>query len=130
MRLHLLETLGIFAERKPFPIPRLLSISLPDGCELILNGTHRYQSANGAVHIPASHIREGSNHLSLKKEERLFQTEGLWRENESVRPLALPAETLLYALFSAQKNHEKRLLAIEETLHQNEIEKSKRTLFS
>ncbi len=130
MKIYIFDALALFEDHTPTKLSRALSITLPEGGELLLNGTYRYRSENGRVHISAAHLNEGENRLSLYKDGHVFLTEGLRKNGMTVTPLELSADEILRALLRVQRQQEAHLASMEKTIRQNEAEKNKRTLFT
>lgn len=130
MKICTLGSIALFEERGKTPVFRLLSIALPEGSELLLNGAHRYLAEGGYAHIPIAAFKEGENRLSLCLGNTVYQTEGLTLEKSTVRPVPLAEETLLFTLLSLQKKQEERLGALENALRKVEADQNKRKLFN
>ncbi len=130
MRLFLLEGLCLFAERGEKTLSRVLSVTLPKGSRLTVNGEYRFAEEKGAVHIPAHKLREGENTLALEHEGRLYPTEGLFRRGNTVTALPLQTEQMLDALTASARHNEERIRTLEGNLSSLLAEKTKKTLFS
>ncbi len=130
MRLYLLEGLCLFAERGEKTLSRVLSVTLPKGSRLTVNGTRLQTEENGAAHVPAHQLREGENDLVLEYEGHLYPTEGLFRAEGTVTVLPLRTEQMLNALAASARRNGERIEALEKSVSALLAEKNKKTLFS
>ena len=82
------------------------------------------------MHLPQSAVRRGENHLSLRIDNRIFPTEGLFFDGESFAPMGLEAESLLLRQNERIASLEKSLSLLEGRLAGVEKRTAARMLFS
>ena len=119
---------AFFSERTPIRIKSLV-IHLPKDASLFFNGIC-YFPTEETVHLPPCAVREGENHLALRINNRIFPTEGLYSDGESISPMGVRAEQLLLRQNERIAALEKALLLLEGRTAGLEKKATARMLFS
>lgn len=119
---------AFFAERgKTFE--KRLVIHVPQDAALFLGNTC-YSPQGDTVELPLRALRHGTNTLSLRIGNRLFPTEGLVFDGESITPAGLSSEALLLRQREMLSSLAEKVALLTRRVEELEQKSTARMLFS
>lgn len=119
---------AFFAERgKTFV--KALSLRIPENAALFLNDACHFPE-NGTVQLPLTALRHGTNALALRIGNRIFPTESLVFDGESLTPAGLSSEALLLRQNEMLSSLAEKITLLSRRVEKLEQKNTARMLFS